>query len=170
MMDTIKELLEGMGYGLFNLVKTPTKDRVKGYFVASPTLSQAVTEHKGEYSLLLFLASLRQKGRASHQKQNLRDITRYISGGNLDNTAKNYYCSWFESHLLNQIEEACSSIEDIPLWFMRYLLSCNSPSEIRQLERGVIESLLNEHSVFALRNKNFTHPKSPYHQFIKSHT
>ena len=122
MMDTVRVVLQGMEYGLFNLVTTPTKDKVKGYFVASPTLTEAVKNHKAKYTLKLFLAHLKGLGWTSHQTQSLRDVTRYLSGGKLDSTATKYYSSWFEFYAYRKIEEQCSRIGDVPLWVMEHLL------------------------------------------------
>lgn len=168
MMDTISEVLQGMEYGLFNLVATPTKDKVKGYFVASPTLTEAVTRYKGKYTLTIFQSHLEREGWTSHQQQSLRDITRYLSGGKLDSTAKRYYTSWFKSFVYRQIDSQCSRIVDVPHWIMRHALDSQSPTEIRDIEKGVLEALLQSHSAFVTRTKSFN--KSPsYPQFIKQH-
>lgn len=169
MMDNISALLERMHYGLFNLVETPTKDKLKGYFVASPTLTQAVTTHKGKYTLTLFIAHLKENGWGSHQAQSLRDITRYLSGGNLDPTAKNYYCSWFKAYTVAQIEKQCSRIVDVPHWVMDYLMNSSTPTELKDLEKTVFDQLLKYREVFVARKKSFKTPSS-YHQFIKLHT
>lgn len=168
MMDTIAICLADMEYGLFNLVETPTKDKLKGYFVASPTLTQAVTTHKGKYTLTLFIAHLKENGWDSHQAQSLRDITRYLSGGNLDPTAKNYYCSWFKAYLVTQIEKQCSRIVDVPHWVMDYLMNSSTPTELIALEKKVFDQLLTYRELFVARKKAFKTPSS-YHQFIKQH-
>lgn len=168
MMDTISDILRDMEYGLFNLVATPTKDKVKGYFVASPTLTQAVTTHKGKYTLTLFIAHLKEDGWGSHQAQSLRDITRYLSGGKLDPTAKNYYCSWFKAYLVTQIEKQCSRIVDVPHWVMDYLMNSSTPTELIDLEKAIFDQLLTYREVFVARKKAFKTPSS-YHQFIKLH-
>ena len=165
MMDTISEVLQGMEYGLFNLVTTPTKDKVKGYFVASPTLTEAVKNHKAKYTLKLFLAHLKGLGWTSHQTQSLRDVTRYLSGGKLDSTARKYYSSWFEFYVYRKIEGQCSRIGDV----MEHLLSAKNSIEIRELERKVFDRLLAEHQTFAIRKKKFKKNQSAHHDFIKQH-
>lgn len=168
-MDTISFLLQDMEYGLFNLVATPTEDKIKGYFVASPTLTEAVTKNKGKYTLRLFVEHLKKDGWASHQKQSLRDITRYLSGGSLDSTAKKYYTNWFKSYVYRQIDSRCSRISDVPHWVMRHSLATTEvPTEIRSIERRVMERLLQDHSTFVVRSKSFN-AQSSYHEFIKQH-
>lgn len=168
-MDTISKLLQDKEYGLFNLVATPNEDKVKGYFVASPTLTEAVTKNKGKYTLKLFLKHLMADGWASHQKMSLREISRYLSGGSLDSTAKKYYTSWFKAYVYRQVEDQCSRIVDVPHWVMRHVLGADDlPTEIRAIERRVLERLLQDHSTFVTRTKSFnTH--TSYHQFIKQH-
>lgn len=169
MMDNISALLESMHYGLFNLVATPLKDKVRGYFVASPTLTEAISKHKGRYSLNLFIAHLHEEGWVAHQQQSLRDISRYLSGGSLDSTATKYYTRWFKQFVCNTIQKECSKIHDVRTWVMHHSLNSESPLNIRQVERRVLQMLLQEHSKFVTRNKSFSKVQS-YHQFIKAHT